>query len=136
VTATKASLDVVGGRFWLMALGETYESTARRIRPSVLDEAIDERARGFLRDVVADAVEDSVRIRAREFLGIGMSVRGGPVEVAPDGDRRHCDHGTFEQPRLELVVLLLSLGGSTAGGRSVLIRRSQGATMAYAERRF
>ena len=49
-----------------------------------------------------------MRVRARELLLIGTSVRGGPVEVAADGDRRHRDHGTFEQPRFQVAVLRLS----------------------------
>jgi hypothetical protein len=48
-------------------------------------------------------------VRAGEFFGIGTSVRGGPVEVAADGDRRHPDHGTFEQPGFQVTVLRLAL---------------------------
>ena len=46
-----------------------------------------------------------MRVRARELLRIGTSVSGGPVEVATDGDRRHRDPGTFEQPGLQVAVL-------------------------------
>jgi hypothetical protein len=38
------------------------------------------------------------------------SVRGRPVEVAADGDRRHRNQGTFGQARFQVVVLLLSFG--------------------------
>jgi hypothetical protein len=36
------------------------------------------------------------------FFGIDTSVRGGPVEVAANCDRRHRDHGTFEQPGFQV----------------------------------
>ena len=49
-----------------------------------------------------------MRARAGELLGIGTSDRDGSVEVAADGDRRHRDHGTFEQPGFQVAVLLLS----------------------------
>src|SRR3712207_8141830 len=51
------------------------------------------RSRRLLRDVVADAVEHPVRVRAHEPPGVGASVRGGSIEVARDGDRRRADHG-------------------------------------------
>jgi len=50
-----------------------------------------------------------MRVRAGELLGIGTSVRGGSVEVAANSDRRHRDHGTFEQPGFQVAILRLSL---------------------------
>ena len=50
-----------------------------------------------------------MRVRARELLRIATSVRGGPVEVAANSDRRHRDPGTFEQPGFQVAVLRLSL---------------------------
>src|SRR5688500_16876813 len=57
---------------------------------------------------MSDAFEYSMRVRARELLGICTSVSGCPVEVTADGDRRHRDHGTFEKPGFQIAVLRLS----------------------------
>ena len=35
---------------------------------------------------MTDALEDSVRILAREFLGIGYSVRGRTIEITANGE--------------------------------------------------
>ena len=54
---------------------------------------------------MTDALEDPVRIPAREFTCIGFSVRGRTIEITGDGDGGHGDDRTFEKPLFQSVVL-------------------------------
>ncbi len=58
---------------------------------------------------MADALEDSVRILARELLGIRFSVRGGTVEITGNGDGGHGNNGRFEKFLFQIVVSRLAL---------------------------
>src|SRR5712664_1927235 len=45
------------------------------------DDSLGKGLRGFLRHIVANAFEDSVRIFAGEFMGIGCAIRGRAIEI-------------------------------------------------------
>lgn len=63
--------------------------------------------RGFLRQIVTDAFDDSVRAFAGELLGVSCSIRGwrNAIGITIKGDRGHRDDGTFGKSLFEIVVL-------------------------------
>src|SRR5258708_3902411 len=78
--------------------------------PVDLDDGLGEGLRSFLRHVVADALQDAVRIPARKHVRIGLAVRRRTVEVAGARDRGHGDDWPLEELRLQLVVPRLAGG--------------------------
>ena len=85
-------------------VGRRYESVS-----ADCDDGVGKSLRSFLRNVMTDALEDSVRVSARELLGVGRSVRSRTVEITSYGDRGHGDNRSSEEPLLESVVLRLAL---------------------------
>src|SRR5271168_2880608 len=73
-----------------------------------VDDSFGKGLRGFLRHIVTDALEDAVRIFAREVLGIGCSVRGRTVEITGNGDCGHSDNGSCEEFLFQIVVSWLA----------------------------
>src|SRR5947207_4314889 len=63
-----------------------------------------EALRIFLRHVVTDTVQHSVRIFAGELAGVRLSVSGGTIEVAGNRDGGDGDIRTLEQFLLEVAV--------------------------------
>src|SRR6266480_4764036 len=68
--------------------------------------------RSFLRQIVPDATRDeSVRILAREFLGIGGGIRMWcTVAIAFHRNGRHRDDRSCSKPLFQVVILRLAFG--------------------------
>jgi hypothetical protein len=66
--------------------------------------------RGFLRQIVTDALDDAVRAFARELPGIRGAVRGrrNAIGITIQGNRGHCDDRTCGKSLFEIVVLWVS----------------------------
>ena len=62
----------------------------------------------FLRQVVANAVQDAEQVLPGKFRGISLAVGGGAVEIAANRDRWHLDYRGCLQLRLEVRVSLLA----------------------------
>src|SRR5215217_6162417 len=71
------------------------------------DDSFGKGLRGFLRQIVANAaLDDPVRIFAREFLGIGPGVRVGcTIGITFKGYGGHGDDRTFGKPLFQIVIL-------------------------------
>src|SRR6476646_9301820 len=63
----------------------------------------------FLRYVVTDAAQHTVRIFAGEFAGIPFSILSCTIEIAGNRDRGDRDRRTSEQFLLEISVLRFAL---------------------------
>src|SRR5438477_10182743 len=76
-----------------------------------VDDGLREGLRRFLRQIVADATRDgSMRILAREFLGISAAVdMWRAVGVAFERNGGHSDDRRFGQPLFQIVVPGLAL---------------------------
>src|SRR5262249_44030425 len=77
-----------------------------------LDDSFGKRLRSFLRQVVPDAaLDDPMRVFAREFLGIGTAVRvRRAIGIAFKGDGRHGDDRTYGKPLFKVVIFPLAFG--------------------------
>src|SRR5205807_1015784 len=54
-----------------------------------VDHSLRKSLRCFLRHVMTDALKNSMRVLAREFLRVRRAIRGGSIEIARNGDRRY-----------------------------------------------
>ena len=79
-------------------------------------DCVGERLRRLLRQVVPDAaLDDTVRVFAREFPGVDAGVRvWRAVGVAFKCDSGHGDYGSCGQTLLKLVILRLAFGQAAA----------------------
>src|SRR5829696_7798580 len=70
------------------------------------DDSFGKGLRGFLRQIVPNAaLDDPVRIFAREFLGIGPGVRVGcTIGITFKGNGGHGDDRTFGKPLFQIVI--------------------------------
>src|SRR6516165_2778795 len=75
-----------------------------------IDDSFGERFRSLLRDIVTDALQDSVRILSRELLSIGGAVRGRTIEIAANRDCGHIDDRSLEEPLFKMFVGWLAFG--------------------------
>src|SRR2546428_314114 len=75
------------------ASAEVSSATSSRSSriPVDVGDRLGERRRRFLRDVVADAPQDAMRMPARVLIRVRLAVRERAVEIAADRDRRHRD---------------------------------------------
>ena len=75
-----------------------------------VDHSLGKGLRGFLRQIVTDATrDDSVRVFAREFLGIGTGTRVWcTIGITFKGNGGHGDDRTFGQPLFQIVVFRLA----------------------------
>jgi hypothetical protein len=75
--------------------------------------------RRFLRQILTDALDDSVRAFARELLGIGCSVRGrcNAIGITIKGYHGHGDDGTFGKSLFQIVVLRVAFSEAQWPGR-------------------
>ena len=80
-----------------------------------VDDGLGKCLRSFLRHIVTDAVEDSVRVFAGELSRVGFSVGGCAVEVTGNRYRRDRDHRSLEQLLLERVITRLTFGEVRTG---------------------
>jgi hypothetical protein len=78
--------------------------------PVDVDDRLGERRLRFLRDVVADAPQDAMRVLARVLIRVRLAVRERAVEIAADRDRRHRDRRARSELLLQRVVLGLAVG--------------------------
>src|SRR5215212_6672825 len=104
---------------WVLAVYRTFEvwlmvHSLRGARSSFgdVDNGLGKSLRSFLRQVVSNAALDQpMRIPAREFLGVGTGLRmGSTVGVTFHGDGRYGDHRTCGQPFLQFVIFRLAFG--------------------------
>src|SRR5256885_17002220 len=77
----------------IVASAEVSSATPSRSSriPVDVGDRLGERRRRFLRDVVADAPQDAMRMPARVLIRVRLAVRERAVEIAADRDRRHRD---------------------------------------------
>src|ERR1700681_3232796 len=75
-----------------------------------VDYSLGEGLRGFLRQIVTDAaLDDPVRVVAREFLGIGTGVRMWcTIGITFKGNGRHGDDRAFGKPLFKIVIFRLA----------------------------
>jgi hypothetical protein len=106
-----------------------------------LDDGFGERLRGLLRQIVPDtAVDDAVRVFAREFLGTGTCVRTQcSIGVTFKSYGRHADSRAFRKPLFQRVIFPLTLSAKSPAvvvdDDGNVIRISEGRGTAI-ERRF
>ena len=74
-----------------------------------VDHGLSECLRIFLRHVVADAIEDAVRVFSGELVSITRSALGRTVEIARDCDRGHRDDRTLPKACFQVFVLRFTL---------------------------
>jgi hypothetical protein len=77
-----------------------------------VDDGLGKGLRGFLRQIVPDAVlDDPVLIFAREFLGIGTGIRVWcTISIPFKGNGGHGDDRAFGKPPFQIVIFRLAIG--------------------------
>src|SRR4051794_3767326 len=77
-----------------------------------IDDSFGKSFRGFLGQIVPDAaLDDPVRIFARELLGVGAGVRvWRTIGIALQGDGRHGDDRALGKPFFQIVIFWLAFG--------------------------
>ncbi len=72
-----------------------------------------------MRHIVANAFEDSVRIFAGEFMGMGCAIRGRAIEITGNGDRGYSNNGSIV--KLPFRIVVLRMAGSQAQPPAVIM---------------
>src|SRR5277367_6688597 len=78
----------------------------RRSLPGDVDARFGEGVRSLLRQIVPDAaLDEPMRVFARELLGVGTRVRvSRAIGVGFESDRGHGDGRTFGEPVFQVVI--------------------------------